>query len=203
MENMRIGLDSDCWYTTFSNAAAANKGATAGVNSGAFNLGTDTAPVALTKDNVLQTILSMASVLDEQNVPSDGRYLVIDPMTRTLLMQSNLAQAYYTGDPKSIVRNGLIGGIDRFNVYVTNLLPRAATTAWVSGDGTDSSISTTGGVKRRLLVAGHKSALTFASQFTKTEQVRNPNDFGDYVRSLNVYGVKTVAPQALTVAVVA
>jgi hypothetical protein len=73
----------------------------------------------------------------------------------------------------------------------------------VSGDGSDNSIASPSGVARRVLVAGHRSAMTFASQITKTDQVRNPNDFGDFVRSLQVYGVKTVNPKALTTAVVA
>ncbi len=202
-ENMRIGIDSDCWYTTFSDAAAANKGATAGRNSASYNLGTDAAPVALTAANVLQKVLELASVLDEQNVPSEGRWLVLDPKTRTLLLQSNLAQAYLTGDSTSPLRNGRIGVIDRFTVYVTNALPRATGAEWVSGDGTDNSITSAGGTARRLIVAGHKSALTFASQITKTETVRNPNDFGDYVRALNVYGVKTIQPDALALLVAA
>ena len=201
-ERMRVAIDSDCWYRSFSGAAAANKGATAGVNSAGYNLGTDAAPVALTASNVLQMILQMASVLDEQNVPSEGRFLVMDPKTRTLLLQSNLAQAQITGDSKSPMRNGLIGEIDRFRSYVTNLMPKATGLPWISGDGSDNSITSAGGVARRMLIAGHRSAITFASQITKTETVRNPNDFGDYLRSLQVYGTKVVQPKALTVAVV-
>lgn len=202
-EQMKITVDSNVLYNTFNKAAAANMGATAGVKSGSYNLGTDAAPVALTKDNVLQVILSMASVLDEQNVPEADRWLLIDPATRQLLMQSSLAQAQFTGDATSIVRNGKIGGIDRFTVYVTNQLPKGAAAApWVSGDGKENSITSPSGVKRRVLMAGHKSALTFASQITKMEQVRNPNDFGDFVRSLNVYGFKTIQDKALTSAIV-
>ena len=58
-------------------------------------------------------------------------------------------------------------------------------------------------LKRRAIIAGHKSALTFASQITKMETVRNPNDFGDYIRSLNVYGFKVVKPESLVLGVVA
>ena len=52
-------------------------------------------------------------------------------------------------------------------------------------------------------MAGHKSAVTFASQMTKMETVRNPSDFGDYVRGLNVYGYKTIIPTGLASALVA
>ena len=206
-EQMRVKIDSTVLYNTFSQAAAANKGATAGVNSGAYNLGTDAAPITLTASNVVQKVLELASVLDEQNVPETDRWLVIDPATRALLFQSDLAKAYATGDSTSPVRNGKIGTIDRFTVYVSNNLPKGAAgtaTPWVSGDGSENSVTTTGTVaKRRAILAGHKSAITFASQITKMETVRNPNDFGDYIRSLNVFGYKVVKPEAMALLIAA
>lgn len=205
-EQMRIAIDSTVIYNTFFGGAAANKGATAGAKSSAYNLGTDATPVTLTPANVLQKVLELASVLDEQNVPDSDRYLVIDPYTRALLFQSNLAQAQFMGDATSVVRNGKIGTIDRFTVYVSNQLPKGAAgtaTPWVSGNGSENSVTTTGTVaKRRALIAGHKSAMTFASQITKMETIRNPNDFGDYIRSLNVFGYKVVKPESLALAVV-
>lgn len=206
-EQMRIAIDSNVVYNTFSQAAAANKGATAGAKSSSYNLGTDAAPVTLSATNVVQKVLELASVLDEQNVPETDRYLVIDPATRALLFQSDLAKAYATGDATSPVRNGKIGTIDRFTVYVSNQLPKGAAgtaTPWLSGDGTENSVTTTGTVaKRRAIIAGHKSAITFASQITKMETVRNPNDFGDFIRSLNVYGFKVVKPESLALLVAA
>lgn len=190
-EQMRVAIDAQVLLRTFNDGAAANKGATAGVRSGAFNMGTDAAPISLTGSNVLQKILEMASILDEQNVPETGRWLAIDPLTRTLLMQSNLAQAQFMGDATSPVRNGLIGRIDRFDIYVSNQLPQAAS-------GQDFFGASQGGAaKRRAIIAGHKTALTFASQMTKTETLRNPNDFGDLVRGLQVYGYKVVKPESM------
>jgi hypothetical protein len=52
-------------------------------------------------------------------------------------------------------------------------------------------------------MAGHKSAISFASQMTKMETVRNPSDFGDYVRGLNVFGYTVTKPESLALAVVA
>ena len=206
-EQMRIKIDSTVLYNTFTQAAAANKGATAGAQSSSYVLGTDASPVSLTAGNVVQKVLELASVLDEQNVPETDRYLVIDPATRALLFQSELAKAYSTGDDTSIVRNGKIGKVDRFDVYVSNNLPRGAAgtaTPWVSGDGTENSVTTSGTVaKRKAIIAGHKSALTFASQITKMETVRNPNDFGDFIRSLNVFGYKCVKPEAMALLIAA
>lgn len=204
---MKVAVDSECFFATFSGAATANKGATAGVRSGSYNLGTVTAPVQFNASatSAISLITALSSALDEQNVPETERYLLIDPVSRQVLMNSNLQQAYLTGDDKSILRNGKIGGIDRFEVYVTNNLPRGAAsgTTWTSGDGSQTAAA--GGTfaqKSRVIMAGHKSAITFASQFTKTETVRNPNDFGDFVRGVNVYGRKVIKSESLALAIV-
>ncbi len=196
-EQMRVAMDFAGWRDNFNGGAAANKGATAGVRSSAYNLGTDNAPITLNATNVLQKILELAAVLDEQNVPETDRWLVIDPMTRTLLMQSNLAQAQFMGDATSIVRNGMIGKIDRFTVYVSNQLPRAAAATSFPTKANPSGVAQAGAAARRAILAGHKSAIAFASQMTKTETLRNPSDFGDFVRGLNVYGYKVVKPESL------
>lgn len=194
---MRIAIDRDILLAQMNQGAAANKGATAGVRSASYNLGTDNAPVALTGSNVVDLVTGFSSVLDEQNVPDTDRFLIIDPAFRRTLMASPLAQAYVTGDSTSMLRNGLIGKIDRFNIYVSNQLPTAAA-------GQDFSGGTQGGAaKRRAIIAGHKSALTFASQIVKMENLQNPNDFGSLVRGLNVYGSKMIKPESWALGLVA
>lgn len=203
---MKVAIDSTTLYNTFSTGDSANKGATAGLKSASYNLGSDTVPVTLSASNVLSTLTALSGVLDEQNVPETDRYLVIDPVTRQVLMQSSLAQAQFMGDSSSMVRNGKIGIIDRFTVYVSNNLPRAvagSATPWLSGDGTEYNITSVSGLKRRAIIAGHKSAISFAAQMNKVETVRNPSDFGDYVRGLHIFGYKVVKPQSLAVAIVA
>jgi hypothetical protein len=197
-KQMAIAIDRLIFLEEYNNGAAANKGNTAGVISGAIVLGSDTAPVDLSTapGKVLDVILGLASVLDEQNVPDTERFLVIDPATRLRLMQSPLQQAYLTGDDKSILRNGKLGVIDRFTIYLSNQLPKAA--AGLNPDGTPNP----GALKRRVLIAGHISALSFASQITKTESLQNPNDFGQLVRGLNVFGKKMLKPEAWAIALV-
>jgi hypothetical protein len=213
-EQMKIAIDSTVLFNTVTSTtngpAAANMGATAGAKSGAYSMGIAGTPIAINATagdaaNVLTKILQLSSILDEQNVPESDRFLLIDPATRVLLMNTNLAQAQFMGDSQSIVRNGKIGMIDRFTVYVTNQLPYAAAnaTVWTSADGSETSGTiTTNAAKRRVIVAGHKTGLTFASQITKMETIRNPNDFGDYIRSLNVFGYRTVKPEALALCIV-
>lgn len=186
--------------------AAANQGATAGIKSGSLSLGVDGTPIAVTSsaDNLLTLILNMGAVLDEQNVPESGRFLVMSPYDRQILMNTKLAQAYFSGDQSSIVRTGKVGQIDRFTVYVSNMLPRGTTSkGWVSGNAAVASGTTQVGADiRRCVIAGHKDAISFAAQVNKTETVRNPSDFGDFVRGLSVYGRKVVKPEAFAFGVV-
>lgn len=204
-KQLKIAIENEVFFNNFvtEGPAAANEGATAGAISAAYNLGTDTAPVdQATPENVLKAILRMSTVLDEQNVPEDGRWLVLTPYDRHLLMQSNLAQAYFTGDASSTIRTGKIGMIDRFTVYVSNLLPRGAAGKALVAGLTDPA---TGGAvadakARRLMVAGTKAANSFAMTVNKTEPLRNQTDFGDIVRGLAVYGRKVVKPEAMVIA---
>lgn len=206
-KQLKIAIENEVFFQYFvtEGAAAANKGATAGAISGSYNLGTDTAPVdQATPANVLKTILRMSAALDEQNVPEDGRWLIMTPHDRQLLMQTDIAQAYFTGDTASTIRTGKIGMLDRFTVYVSNLLPKGqAGKALVAGlSATSSGASVSNAKVRRMMVAGTQHACSFASQISKTEQLRNQTDFGDKVRGLAVYGRKVLKNEAMVTALV-
>ena len=204
-KQLKIAIENEVFFQSFvtEGPAAANEGATAGAISAAYNLGTDTAPIdQATPENVLKAILRMSTALDEQNVPEDGRFLIISPYDRHLLMQSSIAQAYFSGDNSSTVRSGKIGMLDRFSVYVSNLLPKgAAAKALVAGlSATSTGASLTDAKARRTMVAGTKAAVSFAMTINKTEPLRNQTDIGDIVRGLAVYGRKVTKPEALVVA---
>lgn len=206
-KQLKIAIENEVFFQWFvtEGAAAANAGATAGALSDNYNLGTDVAPIdQATPKNVLDAILRMSAALDEQNVPEDGRWLIITPYDRQLLMQTDIAQAYFTGDASSTIRTGKIGMLDRFSVYVSNLLPRGeAGKALVPGlSATSSGGAVTNAKARRLMVAGTKHACSFASQISKTEPLRNQTDFGDIVRGLAVYGRKVLKPEAMVTTLV-
>jgi len=146
-----------------------------------LNLGKTGAPVALTPANILQHILDLGQALDEQNVPEEGRYLILPFWATNLLKQSDIKAAYLTGDTISPLRNGLVGMVDRFKVFNSNLLP-------VMTDGT---------AKTTYIYAGIDYGLTYAAQLTKTETLRAQTTFGEIMRGLFVYGHKVVKPEAL------
>lgn len=151
------------------------------VATGATTIGAQT---AITASNILTSILDQAKALDELNIPEEGRFIVLSPEFVSLLKQSELRQAYLTGDDTSPLRNGKVGVVDRFTVYQSNML-------YTPGAGVDAGYTH--------VLAGHPKAISFASQFTNTETVRMESTFGDQVRGLKVFGSKVVTPDALVV----
>jgi hypothetical protein len=181
----------------WNDVAAANQGAAAGATSGALSLGTAAAPISVTASSIVPLFLALSSALDEQNVPSDGRFLLMDTATRMAFLQSPIADAGYSGDAKTIQRTGEIGVFDRFRLFVTNALPRAAA-------GLDYLGATAAGTAaHRTLIAGHKSAISFAGQVDFTDHLKNPTDFGDILRGAQVFGYKVLRPEALALARIA
>jgi hypothetical protein len=141
-----------------------------------------------TKRTPLDHLLDLGQVMDEQNLPESGRFVVVPAWFAAMLKKGDLKNTYVTGDAVSIARNGQVGTIDRFTVYVSNLLPTVTATTDTNG-GT--------GKKGFAVYAGVKEGLTFASQVTKLETLRSTATFGDIMRGLNVYGYKVVTPKAL------
>jgi hypothetical protein len=206
-KQLKIAIEEEVFFNSFVTEGpdSNNMGATAGELSASYNLGTDAAPISSSDpENVLNAILRMASVLDEQNVPSDGRWLIMSPYDRHILMQSDIAASFFSGDSSSIVRTGKIGVIDRFTTYVSNLLPRGTTSKALVPGRTDVSTgaSSGGALPRRVMVAGTKHAISFAATMNKTEPMRDPTDFGDIMRGLSIYGRKVIKPEALAVALI-
>jgi hypothetical protein len=202
-KQMAIAVDTDVLAASVHTADSTTRGITAGAKTSAYNLGgagasvsgADAgAPLSLTSSNIISVITSMASVLDEGNIPDTDRWLIVSPQVRGLLMNSSLQQAYLTGDDKSILRNGKIGMLDRFTIYVSNLLPAGASGKDFNGGTLANAVA------RKCIVAGHKSAITFASQIAKVESLPNPGDFGSLVRGLNVYGYTTLKATGVVLA---
>lgn len=169
-------------------AATANRGATAGRITGGINLGVAGTPVILTRANIVDYIILLGQVLDEQNVPETGRWVIVPAWMASLLKRSDLRDAALTGDGTSVARNGKLGMIDRFTVYTSNLLP-TSTTDGVSGNDSDAAT---------YIYAGHKNALTFASQFTELDVLKSERTFGQLMRGLQVYGYSVMDNTCLT-----
>jgi len=187
-ERMKIKIDQRVLTDILPGISAFNKGATAGEQTNSFNLGTTGAPLTVTKDgassttSVVDLLVDLGTVLDEANAPEGDRFVVIPAKMAGLIKKSELKDASLTGDSMSIVRNGRLGMVDRFTIYVSHNLNAS------SG--------------KYSIVAGHKMGFTFASQMTNMETIRSESTFGNIIRGLQVYGYKVVKGEALAQAVV-
>lgn len=195
-QQMKITVDTAVLLGLLNQATATtNRGATAGAISANINLGITTAPLVLVANNaaageveVLDAILRLGQVLDERNIPEQGRWIVIPTWMANLIKKSELRQAYMSGDSQTMLRNGRIGQVDRFTVYVSNLLPNGVAGGLAAGEFA--------------VYAGIAHALTFASQMTQMETLRSERTFGTIMRGLQVYGYKVVDGNALAQAIV-
>jgi len=181
-ERMKIKIDQRVLTDLLPDVASTNKGNTAGRITGNIDLGSTGTPVAISKTNVLDYIVDMGTVLDEANAPEAGRFLVIPAKMAGMIKKSDLKDASITGDSMSVIRNGRLGMIDRFTIYMSH------------------NLSVSSG--KFSLIAGHKMGFTFASQMTNMETIRSESTFGNIVRGLQVYGYKVVKPEALAQGVV-
>jgi len=156
-------------------------GADAAVGTG--GIGETTASIDLgtaSEVDPLDLMARMARLLDEQNVPEEGRWFVASPDFYEELSQtdSKLLSVDFNAGQGSI-RNGLIssGKLRGFSMYKSNNVPATATA--------------TGQV-----MCGHMSAIATAQTIVNTEVIRDPSSFGDIVRGLHVHGVKVLRPEA-------
>lgn len=84
---------------------ADNKGDTAGRITGGFNLGKATAPIQITASNAVDMIADLGTVLDEANVPDEGRYIVIPAWYANFLKKGDLKRVDITGDSTGATYN--------------------------------------------------------------------------------------------------
>ena len=140
----------------------------------------------------LQVVARMSRLMDQQNVDTNNRWLVLDPVFLEILKDedSRLLQADWGG---SGLQNGLIvNNLHGFKVYSSNNLPSLGTGPATVGGSNASNFG--------IIVAGHSSAIATAEQINKTETYRDPDSFADIVRGMHLYGRKILRPEAIVTA---
>jgi len=87
------------------------------------------------KDSAYPSILAIGQKLDEANVPGEGRFLIVDPKRKALMLQMpELLRSTALGD--KTVTGGVIGQIDNFTIYYSNnLVTESSTTHLLAGAG--------------------------------------------------------------------
>ena len=135
----------------------------------------------------------MARLLNQQQVDSQDRWLVVDPVFMELLGDENskLVNADFNA---AELKNGLaLTNLGGFRLYVSSNLPSVGTGPGTSGSANQNS-------NYGAIVAGHGSAVATAEQLSKTETYRDPDSFADIVRGMHLYGRKILRPEAIVTA---
>ena len=173
--NMFSGLSTSSPDHTLGADSATALGAGVYDGAGSVDLGTSG------ETDPLDLMARMARLLDEQNVPEEGRWFVAGPDFYEQLSQSGsklLSVDYNAG--QGSIRNGLVssGKLRGFSMYKSN------------------NIAATSNATGKCL-AGHISSTATAQTIISTEVLRDPSSFGDIVRGLHVYGSKVLRPEAI------
>ncbi len=132
--------------------------------------------LTITTTNIFTRILTASTMLDKNNVPRDGRVLILSPDMLEFLLQNG---PYQSAASESIL-NGSVSRFMGFDVLVSNNVVK-------------TGVSPT---EVHHCLALHPMALGFASQIQKIESVRRHDQFVDVLKGLYTYGGGVVRPLA-------
>lgn len=152
----------------------------AGVTNSTY-MGNATTAISVSSGNVILTLSYASRYLDEANVPSRNRVMVIPPWLHQKLLLAEVGGISATAVPKvfddQTLTSGYIGDALGFRMVVSNNVYNSSTIYSV--------------------MAFNRTAITYAGQLTEIEAVRIQDSFGDGMKGLYVYGSKVVRPNAL------
>lgn len=181
-EDNAVKTDADVLAYFDSLGDAENIGTTAGVKTGAYDLGATGAAIPITTLNAPDKIADMIYVLKEQNI-QDVKIIVPEWYTRKLIT-SELKAANEMGDSMSTMRSGLVGKLFGHELYDSNNM--TATT-----DGTDSSTCWYAN-------AMHPSAILFAQTIQAMRVIPTEDQFARKIQLQTVTGYKVQNDDWLT-----
>lgn len=135
-----------------------------------------------TAGKAYEYLVDLATILDENDVPEEGRWVVAPPWFAGAMKKDSRFVA--TGAPQAESRlvNGRVAQAAGFDILIANTVPNTA------------------GGKYKIL-AGHKIAISYAEQVNKVIAYRPEKLFADAVKGLHLYGGKVLVPQALALLV--
>lgn len=136
-----------------------------------------------TNDDAYELLVDLGVKLTQNNVPKDGRWVVVDPQFEGVLRKDPRFVSFGTDANLAVLKNGEIGRAAGFRILVSNNVPVA--------NGTDYDI-----------IAGYMGAAAYAEQLNKTEAFRPQGGFSDALKGLHLYGRKVLRPTGLAKVVV-
>ncbi len=133
-----------------------------------------------TASDAYDAIVNWSVLLDEANVPQEGRWLVISPAFHGKILKDTRFVGSGDAAGAAARANGRVGEVAGFTVYKSNNLP--------AGPGAGAGTSQ---------LAGSVYASTLAEQVRSVEAYRVEKKFADGVKGLHVYGHKVTRSTAI------
>jgi hypothetical protein len=146
----------------------------AGLYSGASTASPDNTieTSQFTSSNVYQKFVDLSVLMDQVNLPAGGRYAIVPPWVKGLLLQNS---NFITANPADAVLNGEVGRVAGISILISNNVKTTGSAPVVSH-----------------MMAGHASAIAYAEQIVNVEGLRLEGSFADAVRGLHLYGAKVL-----------
>ena len=142
-------------------------------------IGSNTTPKVPTKADAYEYLVDLSVLLDEADVPTEGRFCVIPSWFHGLMLKDDRFVKSGTDKGDMTRVNGEVGEAAGFKLLKSNNVPTAAA-----------------GAKYQIL-AGHDIATSYAEQIVDIVAYKPEKRFGDAMKGLHVYGSKVVRPTAL------
>lgn len=141
-------------------------------------IGEEGTPEVPTKDNAYEYLVDLGVLLDQGNVPTNDRFVVIPAWFHGLLLKDDrfVRSGTMSGDRR--LRNGEVGEAAGFTILKSNSVP--------NDEGSEFKI-----------IAGHPQATTYVEQVLDVQTYKPEKKFGDAVKGLHVYGARVVRPPSL------
>lgn len=141
-------------------------------------IGSTGTPKVPTKDDAYEYLVDLSVLLDESDVPMEGRFVVVPAWFHGLLLKDDRFVSSGSRRGDNSLTNGEVGEAAGFSILKSNNVPNTA------------------GAKYKIL-AGHRIATAYVEQVVDLQTYKPEKRFGDAVKGLHVYGAKVVRSSAL------
>lgn len=141
-----------------------------------IKVGTASAPIQITPENAYDTLVDLAVKMNEANVPTAERKVVLPHWFLGMLAKDKRFTTQAT-----VLQNGVVEGAN------------------ISGMQVLASNNLKGDTKHTAIIATVPEATAFANQVVETEAYRPEANFADAIKGLNIYGSSVIRPEAVAV----
>src|SRR5829696_210892 len=132
-------------------------------------IGSPTTPKVPTKDDAYEYLVDLGVLLDESDVPIDGRYVIVPAWYHGLLLKDERFVRAGTARSDAALANGEVGEAAGFRILKSNNVPNTAAAKYK-------------------IIAGHSVATSYVDQIVDLQTYKPEKRFGDAVKGLHVYG---------------